>query len=412
MATNPGAQPALAENPYKKVSVCRALPVVKSPAMSSPPPQRHRRRLGPVVAAVVLTAVLATLSAAATAGADQINDKRAEAQQAESQLNGLYAQQDKAVEAYDAAHAKLAKVNDQIRSNHALLVAAKQNLAEARAQLASIVISAYKGDDQDAAMYVLGAQSFTDLVDRVDVLNRTSHDESSILHRVTVAEHQVAHRQTLLRKERVQARKLVRQAAAARRRAAALISSQQAKISTLKAQITQLVGERKARLARERRARAAAAAAAAAAASQPTPTPSPSPSPVEPPTGAPVPPASSVGAQAVQIAMGELGVPYVWGGASPSGFDCSGLTMWVYAQLGIQLDHYTGSQWASGVPVPFDQLAPGDLVFFEPDIGHVGIYIGDGEFIHAPHTGTVVQISSLSDSWYAAEYQGARRVTG
>jgi cell wall-associated NlpC family hydrolase len=126
----------------------------------------------------------------------------------------------------------------------------------------------------------------------------------------------------------------------------------------------------------------------------------------------PVPPASSVGAQAVQIAMGELGVPYVWGGASPSGFDCSGLTMWVYAQLGIHLDHYTGSQWTAGVPVPYDQLAPGDLVFFEPDIGHVGIYIGNGEFIHAPHTGTVVQISSLSDSWYAAEYQGARRVTG
>jgi peptidoglycan DL-endopeptidase CwlO len=378
--------------------------------MSSPPPQRHRRRLGPVVAAVVLTALLATLAAVPTAGADPIKDKRAEAQQAEAQLNDLYAQQDKAVEAYDAAHAKLAKVNSQIRSNHALLVAAKQNLAEARAQLASLVVSAYKGDDQDAAMYVLAAQSFTDLVDRVDVLNRTSHDESSILHRVTVAEHQVAHRQALLRTERVQARKLVRKAEAAKRRAAALISSQQAKISNLKAQINQLVGERKARLAREARRRAAAARAAAAA-QQPV-TPSPAPAPIAPPSGAPAPPANSVGAQAVQIAMGELGVPYVWGGASPSGFDCSGLTMWVYAQLGIHLDHYTGSQWMAGPHVPYDQLAPGDLVFFEPDIGHVGIYIGNGEFIHAPHTGTVVQISSLSDSWYAAEYQGAVRVTG
>jgi cell wall-associated NlpC family hydrolase len=119
-----------------------------------------------------------------------------------------------------------------------------------------------------------------------------------------------------------------------------------------------------------------------------------------------------VGEQAVQIAMGELGVPYVWGGASPAGFDCSGLTMWVYAQLGIHLDHYTGSQWTAGPHVSESDLAPGDLVFFEPDIGHVGIYIGNGEFIHAPHTGTVVQISSLSDSWYAAEYQGAVRVTG
>jgi peptidoglycan DL-endopeptidase CwlO len=382
--------------------------------MSSPPPQRHRRRLGPVVAAVVLTAVLATLAGGGIAGADQIKDKRAEAQQAEAQLNDLYAQQDRAVEAYDAAHAKLARVNDQIRTNHALLVTAKHNLAQARSQLAELVVSAYKGDDQDAAMYVLAAQSFTDLVDRVDVLNRTSHDESSILHRVTVAEHQVAHRQALLKKERVRARKLVRKAEAAKRRAAALISSQQAKISDLKAQITRLVGERKARLARAARERAAeAAAAAAAAAAAPQPAPSPAPSPIEPPSGGgSVPPASTVGGQAVQIAMGELGVPYVWGGASPAGFDCSGLTMWVYAQLGIHLDHYTGSQWNAGPHVPYDQLAPGDLVFFEPDIGHVGIYIGNGEFIHAPHTGTVVQISSLSDSWYAAEYQGAVRVTG
>ena len=114
----------------------------------------------------------------------------------------------------------------------------------------------------------------------------------------------------------------------------------------------------------------------------------------------------------MQIAEGELGVPYVWGGASPAGFDCSGLTMWVYAQLGIHLDHYTGSQWDAGPHVPRNDLEPGDLVFFEPDIGHVGIYIGNGLFIHAPHTGTVVQISSLSESWYAEEYQGAVRVTG
>ena len=409
MSPIPGARSALAEIPYKKACVCRALQVVKSRAMSSPPTQRQRRRLGPVVAAVFLVALLATLAGAGTAGADQIGQKKAEARAAEAQLNDLYAQEDKAVEAYDAAHAKLAAVNRQIQANRIQLAAAKKNLAAARSQLASLVVAAYKGGNPDAAMYVLAARSFTDLVDRVDVLNRTSHDESAILHRVTVAEREVVRRQTLLRKQRVQARKLVKKADAAKRRAAALISSQQATISSLHAQINQLIGERKARLAREAAARAAAARAAAAAS---TPAPSPSPAPTEPTSGAPAPPANSLGEQAVQIAMGELGVPYVWGGASPSGFDCSGLTMWVYAQLGIHLDHFTGSQWNAGPHVAESDLAPGDLVFFEPDIGHVGIYIGNGEFIHAPHTGTVVQISSLSDAWYAAEYQGAVRVTG
>jgi len=378
--------------------------------MSSPPPQRHRRRLAPAVAAVVLVAALATLAGAGTAGADQISAKKAEARLAESQLNDLYAREDRAVEAYDRAHAKLAAVKHALHVNRIQLGAAKQNLAQARAQLAQLVVSAYKGGDPDAAMYVLAAQSFTDLVDRVDVLNRTSHDESAILHRVTVAEREVARRQALLKKQRVQARKLVKQAAAAKREAAALISSQQAKISQLHAQINQLIGERKARLAREAAARRAAAAAAAAAAQNPAPTTTTS-APISPPSG-PVPPANSLGEQAVQIAMGELGVPYVWGGASPSGFDCSGLTMWVYAQLGIHLDHYTVSQFNAGPHVAESDLAPGDLVFFEPGIGHVGIYIGNGEFIHAPHTGTVVQISSLSDSWYEAEYQGATRVTG
>jgi len=381
--------------------------------MSSPPPQRHRRRLGPVVAAVVLVAALATLSAAGTAGADQISAKKAEAALAEKQLNELYAREDRAVEAYDRAHAKLAAVKHAILTNGIQLKAAKKNLAQARAQLAQLVVSAYKGGDPDAAMYVLAAQSFTDLVDRVDVLNRTSHDESAILHRVTVAEREVATRQALLKKQRVQARKLVKQAAAAKREAAALISSQQAKISQLHSQINQLIGERNARLARAAAARRAAAAAAAAAAQNPAPTTTTTTAPVSSPTsGAPAPPANSLGEQAVQIAMGELGVPYVWGGASPSGFDCSGLTMWVYAQLGIHLDHYTVSQFNAGPHVAESDLAPGDLVFFEPGIGHVGIYIGNGEFIHAPHTGTVVQISSLSDSWYEAEYQGATRVTG
>ena len=119
-----------------------------------------------------------------------------------------------------------------------------------------------------------------------------------------------------------------------------------------------------------------------------------------------------IGDRAVAIAMQYLGVPYVWAGASPfSGFDCSGLTMYVYAQLGIHLTHFAGAQYDEGTRIPVELLQPGDLVFFA-GLGHVGIYVGNGQFIHAPHTGDVVRIDSLGGSWYASEYVGAKRILG
>jgi cell wall-associated NlpC family hydrolase len=120
---------------------------------------------------------------------------------------------------------------------------------------------------------------------------------------------------------------------------------------------------------------------------------------------------NGVGGRAVQIAAQFLGIPYRWGGARPdTGFDCSGLVMYVYGQLGISLTHYTGTQFHEGAPVPPAQLAPGDLVFFDASFsgpGHVGMYVGGGLFIHAPHSGDVVKITPLSQ--YANRYVGAIR---
>jgi cell wall-associated NlpC family hydrolase len=113
--------------------------------------------------------------------------------------------------------------------------------------------------------------------------------------------------------------------------------------------------------------------------------------------------------QAAQIALEYLGVPYLWGGATPSGFDCSGLVTYVYAQLGVNLPHFAAAQWTFGVPVAVSQLQAGDLVFFD-QLDHVGIYLGDGEFIDAPHTGSFVRIDSLSEPGYAKHYVGARRI--
>jgi hypothetical protein len=122
---------------------------------------------------------------------------------------------------------------------------------------------------------------------------------------------------------------------------------------------------------------------------------------------------TGIGAEAVALAERQLGIPYVWGGASPStGFDCSGLVMYVYGLLGIRLPHYSGYQWYSGQRIPIGQLQPGDIVFFDSSANgpqHEGMYIGGGEFIQAPHTGDVVKISSLYDTQYALAYVGAVR---
>jgi cell wall-associated NlpC family hydrolase len=119
--------------------------------------------------------------------------------------------------------------------------------------------------------------------------------------------------------------------------------------------------------------------------------------------------AASLGERAAELAHHYLGVRYVWGGESTAGFDCSGLVQFVYAQLGVSIPRTTYEQFNAGAHISRADLRPGDLVFFD-HIGHVGIYIGDGRFIHAPHTGTVVQVGMLT-GWYAEMYDGAVRVS-
>ncbi len=121
-------------------------------------------------------------------------------------------------------------------------------------------------------------------------------------------------------------------------------------------------------------------------------------------------PRPSLGERAVHVAEGYLGVPYVWGGESPSGFDCSGLVQYVYGRIGVQLPRTSYEQFNEGVHIARGDLRPGDLVFFD-GAGHVGIYAGHDRFIHAPHTGTSVQFGTLS-GWYLTNFTGAVRVTG
>ena len=111
----------------------------------------------------------------------------------------------------------------------------------------------------------------------------------------------------------------------------------------------------------------------------------------------------------VSYAKRFLGVRYVYGGSSPrSGFDCSGFVRYVYAHFGVSLPHSSYAQFGDGRRVGRSSLHPGDLVFFD-GLGHVGLYIGNGRFIHAPHAGTRVRVQPLA-GWYSQRFAGARRL--
>ena len=115
-----------------------------------------------------------------------------------------------------------------------------------------------------------------------------------------------------------------------------------------------------------------------------------------PASSAPLPPLAAGAAGAVQAAEREIGVPYVWGGESPAGFDCSGLVAWAYAQVGISLPHYSGAQYDDTTHIPLADIEPGDLLFYGPGGSeHVAMYVGGGSMIEAPYTGASVWITGV-----------------
>jgi peptidoglycan hydrolase-like protein with peptidoglycan-binding domain len=119
---------------------------------------------------------------------------------------------------------------------------------------------------------------------------------------------------------------------------------------------------------------------------------------------------SGRGARVAAVAKRYLGIPYRWGGESPgAGFDCSGFVMYVFSRVGVSLPRVVSAQYRVGKPVSRSELRPGDIVFFD-SLGHDGIYIGGGRFVHSPSSGDVVKISSIHEGWYHSRWVGARRV--
>jgi cell wall-associated NlpC family hydrolase len=349
---------------------------------------------------------MATLLAAGTSAtaSPTVSAKQAEAQRVLADIQAIDSSLDKAVDAYNAAQMKLDAIRAEEKVNQRHLVIARSNFKNAQATLASRLLALYKSGDDNVLEVLLGSRSLSELLERVDTISRVSAEDTRVISEIRSYRAEIKRREKKLAVARVQQEQVLAERAERRRQIEGQLAERQRLLASIKDQIAKIKAQEAARQrrlqdqAQELVNQQQSGGSSGSASSTPV---------ADGASGSSPPPATHGGV--VGIAMSYLGVPYVWGGASPSGFDCSGFVMYVYAQAGISLPHNAAMQYGYGSPVSRDQLEAGDLVFFD-GLGHVGIYIGGGSFIHAPHTGDVVKISSLSDSWYASTYVGARRL--
>jgi cell wall-associated NlpC family hydrolase len=398
-----------------------------------------------VACAAVLLAATVVAGEPLASPKERLKAKAAQAQQVLQQVNALDMQFGRAVETWHGAQYELDKSRRQLAIDRAMVRVAKKQELAALARVRARLIALYESSDEPTTISILlGSSTVSDLIGRLDAAQAISAADNRLAVETTAARRRYAATERRTRATEQRRAVAVSQLDSQRQQIGSmlaqrrqLLSSIQSEVATLKVQEARrqaaLAAQARARLAQEQEllrrqadARAAAARRAAAhPAAKPAPavapaagttttaTPAPTPTTTSTPaapTPAPTPGPTNVAGghpEAATIAMKYLGIPYVWGGASPSGFDCSGLVMYVYAQLGISLPHYAAAQYGLGTPVSRDQLQPGDLVFFD-GLSHVGIYIGGGQMVHAPETGDVVKITSLSD--FGAGYVGARRI--
>jgi cell wall-associated NlpC family hydrolase len=334
---------------------------------------------------------------------------------AQASLQQLNVQAEVAFEAYNEAKVKLATARRAVHTAHVVLTGANVQVAKGQRRATNFAKAAYESGGLSRLSAYLKPGGAAQLVSRVGAIDAISSSEHATLERLQAA--QIYQRVVSNQAEAVQGKasraaavatraKTVAQAAVARQTSVlAGLHHQQARLRNLlasaKSQASALEQAHLAALARARRR----------AAQQATPTP-PSHSPYSGSSGSTAGTVSATTAlAAVHDAESQIGKPYEWGAAGPSTYDCSGLVMWAYAQVGVHLDHWTGDQWNEGAHVSRTELQPGDLVFFayntsDPStIHHVGLYVGNGQMVDAPYTGVDVRY----DSAFRSDYIGAVR---
>jgi cell wall-associated NlpC family hydrolase len=334
---------------------------------------------------------------AAPAQASPVAAKKARLRAVQAKLDSVGVQVSKAVEDYNQAESRLRATNARIVENQRLLTAATRNLELANQQLTARARDLYKAPPAGIVDAVFSARSFDDLVAQFDLMQRVGNSDVDTVKAVEAYQQDIKDRRIALRADAKVAARLVEKRASEKTKIVALESQLRSESQGLQAQIKRLQAQQQAAAAA---AVAAANAASAAGAQTSSGGGSGGSAPVVDPGGPGHP-------EVVAIAARYLGIPYVWGGASPSqGFDCSGLVLYVYAQVGIGLSHGATDQQHASSPVPLNALQPGDLVFYgnASYSYHVAIYVGGGRTIEAARTGTPVRYGVVGSAWTGGRF--------
>jgi peptidoglycan DL-endopeptidase CwlO len=346
-------------------------------------------RLTTVVLCVLLMLPVATPAYAVTNAA--IRAKQREADAATKKQQDLADELETRGEELALIDERVQKTREDIGSVEAQLQAANQTLSMSEDLLGRRVVSIYRNGAMSPVAVLVGASSFSDFLTRLDLMRRIGSSDAGMVVTVKQAKADVESAQRSLEARQTEELALRAAAVAKQDQVNAALAEQKRYVAGITSDLKTLIEkERKRQEALARKKAAQEAARRALLAKKVV-------------TRTSVGALGSSHAQVINVAEQYLGVPYVWGGTSPSGFDCSGLVQFCYAQIGIALPRTSRAQFGSGSYIPpgrTDLLQPGDLVFFgtngDPSlIHHVALYRGAGTMIEAPYTGDVVRISSL-----------------
>ncbi len=378
------------------------------------PPSRKKtpkRVISIIALAAALGGVSTLISLARPASADQIADAKAQAAAITAKIQATEAQIQSLTGQVTAADYRLSQLNSQIAASQAQMAADQSEVAKDQGQLRVQAISDYTNSGTTNQVTQMFSSNANTSGIRSEYSAIATGNVTTTIDQLHTAQDRLQATQSALQQQQSQASDTKNSLTAETGQATALAQQDRQTLASVNANIQNLVAQQQAAQAAAAKAAATAAfnaklaaAQAAAAAAQTAQAPSQSggsagggatsgPSPA---SSAPLPPLAAGAAGAVQAAEREIGVPYVWGGESPAGFDCSGLVAWAYAQVGISLPHYSGAQYDDTTHIPLADIEPGDLLFYGPGGSeHVAMYVGGGSMIEAPYTGASVWITAV-----------------